>query len=67
MLWIATHVYGLPKQGVLFPKLWFSKLIIPVQAQLLVHAPTTIPPTQCAFMMVSISVLTPSTALKSNG
>jgi hypothetical protein len=55
------------EQGVLLPKLWFSILIIPVQAPLLGHKLTAIPPTQCAFMMVSISVLTPSIALRSNG
>jgi hypothetical protein len=42
-------------------------LIILVQAQLLGHAPTTIPPTQCALLMVSIFVLTPFIALRSNG
>jgi hypothetical protein len=52
---------------VLFPKLWFSILIILVQAPLMGHAATTIPPTQCAFIMVSISVLTPSVTLRSNG
>jgi hypothetical protein len=57
----------LHKQGVLLPKLWFSILIILVQTPLLGHTPTAIPPTQCAFMMVSISVLTPPIALKSNG
>jgi hypothetical protein len=66
-LWAMTHVCVLPEQGVLLPKLWFSILIILVQAPLLGHAPTAIPPTQCAFMMVSISVLTPSTTLQSNG
>jgi hypothetical protein len=42
-------------------------IIILMQAPLLGHAPTVIPPTQCAFIMVSISVLTPSIALESNG
>jgi hypothetical protein len=63
----VTHVCTLPKQGVLSPKLWFSILIIPVQTSLLGRAPTTIPPTQCASMMVSVSVLTPSITLESNG
>jgi hypothetical protein len=63
----VTHVCALPEQGVLLPKLWFSILIILMQAQLLGHAPTTIPPTQCALMMVNISVLIPSIALRSNG
>jgi hypothetical protein len=61
----VTHVYALPEQEVL-PKLWFSTLIL-VQTQLLGRAPTTTPPTQCAFMMVSVSVFTPSIALGSNG
>jgi hypothetical protein len=58
---------SLPEQGVLLPKLWFSMLMVPMQAPLLGHAPTTIPPTQCNFVMVSISILTPSIALRSNG
>jgi hypothetical protein len=66
-LWTVTHVSALPEQGVLLTKLRFSILIIPVQAQLLGHAPTTISPTQCALMLVSISVLTPSIALRNNG
>jgi hypothetical protein len=52
-LWTVTNLCTLPKQGVLLLKLWLSILIILVQAQLLGHAPTTIPPTQYAFMMVS--------------
>jgi hypothetical protein len=52
---------------VLLPKLWFSILTILVQAQLLGHAPTTIPSTQFALMIVSISVLTPSITFGSNG
>jgi hypothetical protein len=63
----VTHACTLPEQGVLLPKLWFSMLIILVQAPLLGHAPTTISPIQCAFIMVSVSVLTPSIALRSNG
>jgi hypothetical protein len=43
----------------MLPKLWFSILIILVQAPLLGHAPTAIPPIQCAFLKLSISVLTP--------
>jgi hypothetical protein len=66
-LWTVTHGYGLPEQGILLPKLWFSILIIPMQAPLWGHASTTIPPTQCIFIMVSISVLTPSVTLESNG
>jgi hypothetical protein len=66
-LWTMAHVHTLPDEGVLLPKLWFSILIILVQAPLLGHAPTAIPPTQCAFMMVSVSVLTPSIAPGSNG
>jgi hypothetical protein len=66
-LWTVTHVCTLPKQGVLLPKFWFSILTILVQAPLLGHAPTPIPPTQCAFIMVSVSVLTSCIALRSNG
>jgi hypothetical protein len=66
-LWIVIHVCKLPKQGVLLPKFWFSILIIPLQAPLLGHASTAIPPTQCAPIMVSISVLTLSITLRSNG
>jgi hypothetical protein len=36
-------------------------------APLLGHALTAIPPTHCALMMVSISVLTPSITRKNNG
>jgi hypothetical protein len=66
-LWTVTHVCALPEREVLLPRLWFFILTISVQAALLSHAPTTIPPTQCAFMMVSVSVLTSSIALGSNG
>jgi hypothetical protein len=58
------HVH---KPEVLLLKLWFSILIIPVQAPLLGHVPTTIPPTQCTFMIVNISVNISATALESNG
>jgi hypothetical protein len=62
-----THACALPEWEVLLPKLWFSVLTIFVQAQLLGHTPTTILPTQCALMMVNISVLTPSITFRSNG
>jgi hypothetical protein len=60
----VTHECSLPKQGVLLPKLWFSILIISVQAPLLGHIPPTISTTQCAFIVVNISVLTPSITLE---
>jgi hypothetical protein len=66
-LWTVTHVCVLPERVVLLPKLWFSILNIPVQSPLLGHAPTTIPPTQCAFLMVSIYVLIPYITLGNNG
>jgi hypothetical protein len=65
-IWTVTHACALTEQEVLLLKLWLSTLIIPVQTPLWGHAPTTIPPTQCAFIMVSISVLIPSIALGSN-
>jgi hypothetical protein len=64
--WTVTHVCALPEWGVLLPKLWFSILIIPVAGTIAgpyTHNHTT---TQCSLMMISISVLIPSIALRSN-
>jgi hypothetical protein len=63
----VTHVCTLPEWEVLLLKFSFSILTILVHAQLLGHAPTSIPPTQYALMVVNIFVLTPSVALVSNG